>query len=151
MIRQQTVNEYGESVYTPIQNLNPSYNSLGGGGGYKPAELEPPTTYIGSSPFGNVKVYDLDAEIEPIQRVQIAPNVPNLANMDTYYKTLPKNVAISESQELTLPTSSNVQNASSTATSTIAPISTAKKPNYLLYGVGALVLYFVAYKVLKKK
>jgi len=151
MIRQQTVNDYGESIYTPTENLNPSYNSLGGGGGYKPTELEPPSTYIGSTPFGNVKIYDLDAEIQPIQRMQIEPNVPNLANMDTYYKTLPKNVAISESQELTLPTSSNVQNASSNTSYTIAPISTSKKPNYLLYGVGALVLYFVAYKVLKKK
>lgn len=151
MIRQQTVNDYGESIYTPTENLNPSYNSLGGGGGYKPTELEPPSTYIGSTPFGNVKIYDLDAEIQPIQRMQIEPNVPNLANMDTYYKTLPKNVAISESQELTLPKSSNVQNASTTVSSTIAPISTAKKPNYLLYGAGALALYFVAYKVFMKK
>jgi len=151
MIRQQTVNDYGESIYTPTENLNPSYNSLGGGGGYKPTELEPPSTYIGSTPFGNVKIYDLDAEIQPIQRMQIEPNVPNLANMDTYYKTLPKNVAISESQELTLPKSSNVQNASTTVSSTIAPISTAKKPNFFFYGVCALSLNFVDYKVFMKK
>lgn len=106
-----------------------------------------PSPYI-NSPFGNVRVYDLDSEIQPIERVQIVPNVPNLANMDTYYKSLPTNVAISESKELTLPTSSNVQDAS--ATSTIAPITASKKPNYLLYGGAYVLVALVAYKLYKK-
>lgn len=124
--------------------------------------------YISSSPFGNVKVYDLDAQIEPIQRMQfgnnfnkaipknvgiseisameipqiermqIAPNVPNLANMDTYYKSLPSNVAISESQDTIIPTS------------TIAPITASKKTNYLLYGGAFVLVALVAYKLYKK-
>jgi hypothetical protein len=104
-------------------------------------------TYMADSPLGNVRIYDLDAQIQPIERMQIVPNVPNLENMDTYYKTLPKNVAISESQDLTLPTSSNVQNASTTST---APISTSKKPNYLLYGGAYVLVALVAYKLYKK-
>ncbi len=154
MIRQQTVNDYGESIYTPIQNLNPSYNSLGGGGGYQPTELEPPTTYIGSSPFGNVKVYDLDAEIEPIQRTSVSTNLS---------PSIPKNVGIQQMGDMEIPPIERMQivpnvpnlppdNTSTVSqTATIAPISTAKKPNYLLYGGGALVLYFVAYKVFMKK
>lgn len=109
--------------------------------------LQSNNPYI-NSPFGNVRVYDLDSQIQPIERMQIKPNVPNLANMDTYYKTLPKNVAISESQDLTIPTSSNVQNTSNT--STIAPITALKKPNYLVYGGGALVIALVAFKLYKK-
>jgi hypothetical protein len=124
-------------------------------------------TYMSNTPFGNIKIYDLDAEIQPIQRMQfgdimrsmpknvgisevsameipqiermsIVPNVPNLANMDTYYKSLPTNVAISESQD------------STTSTSTIAPITTSKKPNYLVYGGGALVVALLAYNFYKK-
>jgi len=154
MIRQQTVNDYGESIYTPTENLNPSYNSLGGGGGYRPTELEPPTTYIGSTPFGNVKIYDLDAEIQPIQRTNISTNLS---------PSIPKNVGISEVSAMEIPPIERMQivpnvpnlppdnTSTENQTATIAPISTAKKPNYLLYGAGALVLYFVAYKVFMKK
>lgn len=157
MVRQQADPNYG--IYDN-EGLNPVYN----GGRVKANilpnyyDIEPPVTYINNSPLGNVKVYDLDAEIEPIQRVQIASNVPNLANQ--YVRPLPVKVAISESQELTLPVNSSVQNNSTP--STIAPKSSnlqnastasaisVKKPNYLLYGGGALVVGFLAYKFLKK-
>jgi hypothetical protein len=94
--------------------------------------LQPTGGYI-NSPFGNVKLYDLDAEIPPIERVQIEPNVPNLA------PSIPANTpAIETTTDTTI------------AESTIAPITATKKPNYVLYGVGALALGLVAYKLLKK-
>lgn len=92
------------------------------------------STYITDSPLGNVKVYDLDAEIAPIERVQIVPNVPNLA------PAIPSNTPAIQATTDT-----------SVISSTIAPISPENKQNYLLYGGGALVLALVAYKVLKKK
>ena len=84
MVRQQENTNYG--IYDN-EGLNPVYNGGGARANILPDyyDIEPPVTYINNSPLGNVKVYDLDAEIEPIQRVQITPNVPNLANMDTYY------------------------------------------------------------------
>lgn len=87
--------------------------------------LQPNTNYI-DSPFGNVKIYDLDAEIPPIERMQIVPDVPNVAT-----------------------TSAEVVSAD--MTSTIAPMSDSKKPNYLVYGGGALAVGLVAYMLLKKK
>lgn len=82
-------------------------------------------TYISDSPFGNVRVYDLDAQIPPIERVQIAPNVENLP-----------------------PATPEV--VSETETATIDTIAPAKKPNYLLYGGIYLVVVLVAYKLFKK-
>lgn len=81
-------------------------------------------TYMSDTPFGNVKIYDLDAEIQPIERMQIAPNVQNLPPV---------------TQEVT------------TETTTIAPITPENKPNYLLYGGSALAIGLVAYLVFKKK
>ena len=80
--------------------------------------------YISDTPFGNVKIYDLDAEIQPIERMQIVPNVQNLPPV---------------TQEV------------ATETTTIAPITPDNKPNYLLYGGGALVVGLVAYLAFKKK
>jgi hypothetical protein len=97
-------------------------------------------TYMSDSPLGNVRIYDLDAVVPPIERMQIVPTFPNLANQ--YTRTLPKNVAISESQELTLPTT--------LATSTITPIAPKNKPNYWLYGGAYVVVALVAYKLYKK-
>lgn len=82
-------------------------------------------TYMADTPFGNVKIYDLDAQIPPIERVQIVPEAQNVA-----------------------PTASNV--VAEETTTTIVPI-TSKKPNYLVYGGGALAIGLVAYLVLKKK
>lgn len=92
-----------------------------------------PSAYISNSPFGNVKVYDLDAQIPPIERVQIVPNVPNLA------PAIPTNTPAIETTTDTTITES-----------TIAPITATKKPNYVLYGVSALAVAFVAYKLFKK-
>jgi hypothetical protein len=107
--------------------------------------------YISNSPFGNVKIYDLDAEIPPIERVQIVPNVPNLPDMSNYSPALPKiTPSIIPSQDLAIPNNTIVPTSTSPTTSTIAPISTLKKPNYLVYGLGAILLGLVGYKVLKK-
>jgi len=104
--------------------------------------LMPNSNYI-DSPFGNVKIYDLDAEIPPIERVQIVPNVQNLA------PAIPSNTpAIQQTSDMTIPASISESNATS---STITPITDLKKPNYLLYGLGALVLALVTYKVFNKK
>lgn len=82
-------------------------------------------TYMADTPFGNVKIYDLDEVVPPIQRVQIAPEVQNVAPLAT-----------------TVSTEESV--------STIAPL-TPSKPNYLVYGVGALLIGGLAYMVFKKK
>lgn len=90
-------------------------------------------TYMADSPLGNVKIYDLDAEIQPIERMQIVPNVPNLA------PAIPTNTpAIETTTDTTI------------AESTITPVMATKKPNYVLYGVGALALGLLAYKLYKK-
>lgn len=117
----------------------------GSGSGILP-NYDSPSQYVSSSPFGDVKIYDLDAEIPPIERVQIVPNVQNLA------PAIPSNTpAIQQTSDMAIPTAISASNSATTPVSTIAPISTLKKPNYLLYGLGALVLALVAYKVLKKK
>jgi hypothetical protein len=82
-------------------------------------------TYMSNTPFGNVKIYDLDAQIQPIQRIDIAPNIPNLPPVATTVAT-------------------------ETETENVATIAPMKKPNYLLYGGGALVIGLVAYKLFKK-
>lgn len=82
-----------------------------------------------NSPFGNVKVYDLDEQIAPIQRTQ------------NFTKSLPANIAISEvSEDVSVEESKP----------TIAP----KKDNLplklvVIYGVGFLA-YYTLYKMLKK-
>ena len=82
-------------------------------------------TYMSNTPFGNVKIYDLDAQIQPIQRVDIAPNIPNLPPVATTVAT-------------------------ETETENVATIAPMKKPNYLLYGAVYLVVGLVAYKIYKK-
>ena len=87
-------------------------------------------TYMADSPLGNVRIYDLDAQIPPIERMQIVPNVPNLA--PSIPSTTP---AISEVSE---------------TTTTIATIS-PKKDYLLLKIAGVAVAGILAYQILKKR
>lgn len=107
-------------------------------------------TYMSNTPFGNIKIYDLDAEIQPIQRMQ---------GVNTIVRNNPKNIGISEVSATEIPKieridiAPNVPNLPpvapvvATETATIAPM---KKPNYLLYGGIYLVVGLVAYQLFAK-
>ena len=90
-------------------------------------------TYMADSPLGNVKIYDLDAEIQPIERMQIVPNVPNLA------PAIPSNTpAIETTTDTTI------------AESTITPMASKSYNKYWLYGGAYVLVALVAYKLYKK-
>lgn len=91
--------------------------------------LQPNTNYI-DSPFGNVKIYDLDAEIPPIERMQIVPNVSNLAP--------------------SIPTTTPAISEVSETTTTIAPMASKSYNKYWLYGGAYVLVALVAYKIYKK-
>jgi len=109
-------------------------------------------TYMSNTAFGNIKIYDLDAEIQPIQRMQFGDIM----------RSMPKNVGISEVSAMEIPQieridiAPNVPNLPPSATSApvmsnqTATIEPIKKPNYLLYGVAYLAVALVAYKIYKK-
>lgn len=87
-------------------------------------------TYMADSPLGNVRIYDLDAVVPPIERMQIAPNVPNLAP--------------------SIPTTTPAISEVSETTTTIAPMTSKSYNKYWLYGGAYLVVALVAYKIYKK-
>lgn len=87
--------------------------------------LQPNNQYVSNSPFGNVKIYDLDAQIPPIERMQIAPDVPNVATAST--------------EAVTTETAS-----------AIAPMASKSYNKYWIYGGAYLVVALVAYKFYKK-
>ena len=89
-----------------------------------------------NSPFGNVKVYDLDSEIAPIDRMQVLANAQN-----DFKKSLPTTIAVSEVAE-----DVSIQESK--------PAIVSKKDNLplklaVIAGTGVLA-YYTLYKMLKK-
>jgi hypothetical protein len=97
----------------------------------------PTQTYVSSSPLGNVKVYDLDSEIEPVQ-------TPIKTHQTTMSQSLIDTIKANQ-------TTSTTPATTDTPTTTDTPaITTTKKTNYLLYGGGAVLVALIVYKLVKK-
>ncbi len=105
------------------------------------------TNSISNSPFGNVKIYDLDEEIKPIPK-----------NNVTTGATVGQNPFLTQNTGATTTgaTTTGVKTGATTGVKTGATINedtlpaTIKKSKYLLYVGGALLVGFIIYKLVKK-
>ena len=140
-------------MLVPILQTSSNPDMLLGGdtgnyGGSSSINPMPTNTYTASnSPFGNIKVYDLDAEIQPIPK-----------NNTTTGATVGQNAILTQNTGAisgtitgaTIGMTTGGATTGATTTGATTTGNTVKKPNYLLYGGGALLVGFIVYKLFKK-
>lgn len=98
----------------------------------------PMPIYVPNIPVKGVKANLLDLEIEPI-------NTPTPITT-TSGSTTPSTTTSTSGSTITTPTASTTPSTTGSINGSTTP---TKKPNYLLYGGGALVVAYVVYKLVK--